>query len=81
MDIPQKLYDAGDDATLQASHDKENISQDIQTIMGKTGLSQRQLAEFYGITHTTIRKWRNGKCPVDYYILRQIHYTAQKLSQ
>ena len=35
MDISQKLYDAGDDAALQALHDKENISKDIQLILEK----------------------------------------------
>jgi DNA-binding transcriptional regulator YiaG len=81
MDISQKLYDAGDNAALQAAEDKETVSKDIELIMEKTGFSQRQLAEFYGVDHVTLLKWRKGECPADYFILRQLHYTAQKLSQ
>jgi DNA-binding transcriptional regulator YiaG len=81
MDISQKLYAAGDDANLQASKDRECISKDIQQILREEKCSERQLAEFYGIDEKTIRNWRKGKCPIDYYILRQLHYTAQKLSQ
>ena len=81
MDISQKLYDVGDNAALQAAADKETVSKDIQLIMQKTGYSQRQLAEFYGINDVTLLNWRKGKCPEDYFILRQLHYTAQKLSE
>jgi DNA-binding transcriptional regulator YiaG len=81
MDISQKLYDAGDVAALEASQDKANVSKDIQLIMEKMVYSQRQLAEFYGISEFALRQWRKGKCPSDYFILRQLHYTAQKLSQ
>jgi DNA-binding transcriptional regulator YiaG len=81
MDISRKLYDAGDDAALQASHDKENISKDIQIILNNEKCSERQLAEFFGVGDSTIRRWRRRECPADYSILRQIHYTAQKLSE
>ena len=81
MDISQKLYDAGDDAAIQAAKDRENISQDIQSILKSEKCSERQLAEFYGISYQTLRRWRKRECPADYSILRQLHYTAQKLLQ
>ena len=81
MDISQKLYEAGDDAALQAVKDKENISKDIQSILKSEKCSERELAEFYGVGLGTIQRWRKGECPEDYSILRQLHYTAQKLSE
>jgi len=81
MDISKKLYEAGDVAALQASHDKENISKDIQIILEREKCSERQLANFYGVGLGTIQRWRKRECPEDYFILRQIHYTAQKLSE
>jgi DNA-binding transcriptional regulator YiaG len=81
MDISQELYDAGDNAALQASKERAELRTDIQTILDKGQISERKLADFYGVTHKTIQRWRKGECPTDYSILRQLHYTAQKLSE
>jgi len=41
--------------------------------------SERELADFFGVDHETMRQWRKGKCPKTLFVLLQIMRTAENL--
>ena len=42
--------------------DQEKIGKFIKEIRIKNNLTQKDLAEKYGVTYQAVSKWENGKC-------------------
>jgi hypothetical protein len=79
MAISEKLYEIGDSGALAALHDEKIISAAVPKLMQAGECSERELADFFGVDHETMRQWRKGKCPKTFFVLLQIMRTAEKL--
>jgi len=66
------------EAFLTEASARADYKKDLKLIMSTYNLTQREMAEQFGVSHTTIYKWQKGKVK-DPRCLIIIHLTAEKL--
>jgi DNA-binding transcriptional regulator YiaG len=75
------LLEAKEKGVPKAIKDVDRLPQAIAHLMKAQNKSERALAESYGITLGTVQNWRKGKCPKTLFVLLEILYTDENLSQ
>jgi transcriptional regulator with XRE-family HTH domain len=75
------LLEAKQKGVTKAVKDFDRLPSAISRLMKIQDKSERALAESYGVNYDTINQWRKGKCPKTLFVLLEILYTDENLSQ